>query len=546
VTSRATHEVVNQPPPLVGVDRFSADDALVEAVRRHGGEHALGDLAELGRRAGSAETRQLATMANTYPPTLRTHDRYGRRVDEVEFHPAWHELMTVAIGHGLAGDPWRPDASPAAHLVRAAGLYVWSQAEAGHACPVSMTYAAVPALRADPQLAAFWEPRLTAPRYQPGLSPPAEKTGCLAGMAMTEKQGGSDVRAGTTRATPLAGPGEYALTGHKWFCSAPMSDVFLVLAQAPDGLTCFVLPRVLPDGGRNQFAIQRLKDKLGNRSNASAEVEFDQSWALRLGPEGRGVATIMEMVALTRLDCVTSSAALMRAAVSEAVHHARHRAAFGRPLIDAPLMRAVLADLALEAEAAAVLAMWLAAAVDAGERAAPLLRLALPVAKFWVTKRASGVSAEALECLGGNGYVEDSGMPRLYREAPVNAIWEGSGNVQALDVCRVLRREPDALSALLAEVGQAHGADPRLDAAVRGVLTELGDVAELEAGARRLVERLALVLQGSLLVRFAPPAVADAFCAARLGSGGVSFGALPAGLDLAPLLARAAPTPPAS
>ncbi len=536
-----THAVFNQPPPLVDVDLLAADDPLAEAVRRHGGQASLAGLGELGRRAGSAEVARLAADANDFPPRLRSHDRYGNRVDEVEFHPAWHELLTVAVSAGLAGSPWREDAGPAAHLVRAAGLYLWTQAEAGHACPVSMTYAAVPALRVDPALAAEWVPKLSAPVYQPGLRPVADKAGALAGMAMTEKQGGSDVRAGTTSARRLDAEGEYLLTGHKWFCSAPMCDVFLVLAQAPDGLTCFLTPRVLPDGRRNPFRLMRLKDKLGNRSNASAEVELDGTWARRLGEEGRGVATILEMVALTRLDCALSSAALMRAAVSQAVHHARHRQAFGRALIDAPAMRAVLADLAIEAEAASTLALWLASLFDAGEAAGPLRRIALPVAKFWVTKRTLGVTGEALECLGGNGYVEESGMPRLYREAPVNSIWEGAGNVQALDVLRALRREPAAVDALLAELGRCHGVDPRLDAAVNELLVELGDLAEPEAGARRLAARLALVLQGALLTRHAPSEVADAFCAARLGPSGPGavYGTLPRGLPLATILDRA-------
>lgn len=444
---------------------------------------------------------------------------------------------------GLTAAWPRPDG----HLRRTAAFVVWSQVEAGHGCPLSMTHAAVPALRAEPELAAVWEPLLTSTVYEPGLRPPAGKAGVLAGMGMTEKQGGSDVRANTTEAVPLAEAGAYALRGHKWFCSAPMSDVFLVLARAPGGLTCFLLPRVLPDGSRNTFLIQRLKDKLGNRSNASAEVEFDGSTlAWRIGEEGRGVATIIEMVAATRLDCVAGSAAIMRQAVTQAVHHARYRSAFGGPLIDKPLMRNVLADLALESEAATALTMRLAAAQDraaagsAGER--HLLRLALPAAKYWVTKRCTPLTAEALECLGGNGYVEESGMPRLLRESPLNSIWEGAGNVQALDVLRALQREPQALNAFLNEVGQSSGADHRLDAAIKEVLTELSDLDGIEARARRLVERLALVLQGSLLVRHAPAEVADAFCASRLGGErGLAFGTLPNGLDLEAVVERALP-----
>jgi putative acyl-CoA dehydrogenase len=379
--------------------------------------------------------------------------------------------------------------------------------------------------------------------YDPRLVPAGEKPGALFGMGMTEKQGGSDVRANTTRAEPLAEEGAYALTGHKWFCSAPMSDGFLVLAQAPAGLTCFLLPRVLPDGTRNVFALQRLKDKLGNRSNASSEVEFSGTWARRVGEEGRGVPTIIEMVAATRLDCALGSAALMRQAVAQAVHHATHRSAFGGPLIDKPLMRNVLADLALESEAATTTALRLAAAYDADtEHERHFRRLAVAVTKFWVTKRCPAVAAEALECLGGNGYVEESGLPRIFRESPLNSVWEGSGNVQALDVLRVLQREPLALNAFLTEVGLARGADHRLDAAVKDLLTELGDLEGVETRARRVVERMALVLQGSLLVRHAPAAVSDAFCASRLGGDwGATFGTLPPGLDLAAVLTRTTP-----
>ncbi|MFF7337933.1 acyl-CoA dehydrogenase family protein [Streptomyces sp. NPDC008163] len=538
-----THTVSNQAPPLLGYDVFGADRVLGEAVERHLPPEVLDEardgLTALGRSAGSAQAASWGAEANANPPRLRTHDRYGRRVDEVDFHPAWHRLLGHAVGAGLTG-AWD---RPGGHVRRAAGFLVWTQAEAGHGCPLSMTHAAVPALRAEPEVAAEWEPLLTSRVYEEGLRPPGRKAGALLGMGMTEKQGGSDVRANTTRAEPLSGDGGYALTGHKWFCSAPMSDGFLVLAQAPEGLTCFLLPRVLPDGSRNPFAIQRLKDKLGNRSNASAEVEFAGTWARRIGEEGQGVRTIMGMVAATRLDCVTGSAALMRQAVAQAVHHTTHRSAFGGPLVDKPLMRNVLADLAVESEAATVLAMRLAAAYDdGGEAEAAFLRIAVPAAKYWVTKRCTPLVGEALECLGGNGYVEESGMPRLLREAPLNSIWEGSGNVQALDVLRVLRREPLALNAFLQEVGRARGADHRLDAAIRDMLTELADLEGIEARARRVVERIALVLQGSLLVRWAPPEVADAFCASRLGGdGGAAFGTLPHTLDLGAVVARARP-----
>ncbi|WP_328501157.1 acyl-CoA dehydrogenase family protein [Streptomyces sp. NBC_00457] len=538
-----THTVTNQPPPLVGYDVYSADKALTEAVERHLDPALLdevrGELAALGRTAGSAQVQEWGVQANENPPRLRTHDRYGRRIDEVDFHPAWHRLLGKGVSAGLTAAWGRPGG----HLRRAAAFLVWTQVDAGNCCPLSMTHAAVPALRTDPALAAEWEPRLTSMIYDRELRPAPLKAGALFGMGMTEKQGGSDVRANTTSAVPLAEDGRYALTGHKWFCSAPMSDGFLVLAQAPEGLTCFLVPRVLEDGTRNVFLLQRLKDKLGNRSNASSEVEFDGTWARRVGDEGRGVRTIIDMVAATRLDCVLGSAGLMRQAVVQAVHHCTHREAFGGKLLDKPLMRNVLADLALESEAATTLALRLAAAYDdGGEQELALLRLAVPAAKYWVTKRCTPVTVEAAECLGGNGYVEESGMPRLVRESPLNSIWEGAGNVQALDVLRALQREPMALNAYLQEVGQARGADHRLDAAIKDLLTELADLENIEARARRLTERLALVLQGSLLVRHAPPEVADAFCAARLGGdGGAAFGTLPHSLDLAAIVDRATP-----
>jgi putative acyl-CoA dehydrogenase len=557
-----THTVTNQAPPLVGYDVYSADRALTEGVERHVPAELLDgvrkELTELGRTAGSARAQEWGVQANENPPKLRTHDRYGNRIDEVDFHPAWHRLLGKAVSAGLV-NAW---GRPAGHVRRAAGFLVWSQVEAGHGCPVSMTHAAVPALRTDPALAAEWEPLLTSEVYEEELRPVAQKSGALLGMGMTEKQGGSDVRTNTTRAEPLAGgAGEYLLTGHKWFCSAPMCDGFLVLAQAAGGgtsraeghggLTCFLVPRVLADGTRNVFRIQRLKDKLGNRSNASSEVEFDGTWARRVGEEGRGVRTIIEMVAATRVDCVIGSAALMRQSVAQAIHHTAYRSAFGGLLIDKPLMRNVLADLALESEAATTLALRLAAAYDAGtdeERA--FLRLAVPAAKYWVTKRCTPTVAEALECLGGNGYVEESGLPRLLRESPLNSIWEGSGNVQALDMLRALRGSPHAagrrgsespaLDAFLREVGKAHGADRRLDAAIKDLLTGLADLGGMEAGARRLAERFALVLQASLLVRWAPPEVADAFCASRLGGDwGTAFGTLPHTLDLASVVERA-------
>ncbi|CAL9397607.1 DNA alkylation response protein [Streptomyces sp. DH-12] len=538
-----THTVTNQAPPLVQYDVFGSDRALVGAVERHlapeAREAGLAELSALGHTCGSAQVQEWGAQANENPPRLRTHDRYGHRIDEVDFHPAWHRLLGKGVSAGLTAAWGRPGG----HVRRAAAFLMWTQVEAGNCCPLSMTHAAVPALRTDPELAAEWEPRLTSVIYDRALRAPGQKPGALFGMGMTEKQGGSDVRASTTAARPLAEDGAYALTGHKWFCSAPMSDAFLVLAQAPGGLTCFLVPRVLEDGSRNVFLIQRLKDKLGNRSNASAEVEFDGTWARRVGEEGRGVRTVMGMVAATRLDCVLGSAGLMRQAVAQAVHHCAHREAFGGKLLDKPLMRNVLADLALESEAATTLALRLAAAYDdGGEQERALLRIAVPAAKYWVTKRCAPVAVEAAECLGGNGYVEESGMPRLVRESPLNSIWEGAGNVQALDVLRALRRDPGVLDAYLREVGRARGADHRLDAAIKDLLTGLADLEGVEGRARRLTERLALVLQGSLLVRYAPPEVADAFCAGRLGGdAGAAFGTLPPTLDLASVVERARP-----
>ncbi|HEX6528056.1 MAG TPA: acyl-CoA dehydrogenase family protein [Streptosporangiaceae bacterium] len=541
--THATHEVFNQPPPLTGYD-VAEDPALLDALRREGGEWALPAVRELGRLAGSAQVQEWGRLANEYPPRLRTHDRFGRRVDEVEFHPAWHELMGAAVRHGLHAAPWH-SGRPGAHVARAAGFYVWASAEAGHTCPVSMTYAIVPALRREPSLAGTYEPLLAAPSYDFGLRPPLTKSGLLAGMSMTEKQGGSDVRANTTRAVP-AGDGSYRLTGHKWFTSAPMCDLFLVLAQAPAGLSCFLLPRVLKDGTTNGMRLQRLKDKLGNRSNASAEVEYDEAVAWLVGEEGRGVRTIIEMVNMTRLDCVLGAATGMRAGVVTAAHHAAHRSAFGRVLAEQPAMAGVLADLAIESEAATVVALRLAGATDRavrGDQAEALFRrLALAATKYWVCKRAPAHAAEALECLGGNGYVEESGMPRLYREAPLGSIWEGSGNVAALDVLRAAMRDPSCVDAFLAEVDLAAGGDRRLDAAAKELRDSIADQDAIESRARRIAERMALVLQASLLVRHGHPAVSDAFCASRLGGDwGHAFGTLPTGLDLGAIVERATP-----
>ncbi len=540
----------NQPAPLIGHDVLTTDAGLLDAVRRvtstgsepdGAAEEVLGSLKDLGRLAGTAEAREHAMLANRHTPELVPFDRYGNRVDEVRFHPSWHWLMERGIAFGLAAAPWTSDDAHA-HLRRAVGFYAWSQVESGHGCPISMTYAAVPALRRDAALAEEWVPRLASTTYDFGLRSPVDKDGCLAGMGMTEKQGGSDVRANLTAATP--DDDGYLLEGHKWFTSAPMNDVFLVLAQAPDGLTCFVVPRVLPDGSRNPFALQRLKDKLGNRSNASAELELHRTRGFRLGDEGRGVATIIEMVAATRLDCVLGSAALMRRAVAEAGWHASGRSAFGGRLADKPLMQNVIADLAVESEAATALAIRLAAAVDRDddEHETALRRIALPLAKFWVCKRTPALVAEALECLGGNGYVEESGLPMLFRESPLNSIWEGSGNINALDVLRALSSAPGALDAWLTEMSRVRGDNAHLDAAVHDVLTGLADLSGAEVSARRLAARMTTCLQGALLLGGGDPVVGDLFCASRLGGDwGQTFGTLPAGPELAELTRRTTP-----
>ena len=528
----------NQAPPLEGYDLYGENRPLVEAVAREGAGWAGEALRGLGELLGG-EPLEWGRLANENPPQLRTHDRFGNRIDEVEFHPAWHRLLGLGVEHALHAAPWR-EPRAGVHVARAAGFLTLAQVEAGVCCPLSMTFASLATLREEPELYDEWKPALTSTVYHPGLRPVTEKAGALCGMSLTERQGGSDVRANETVARPSADGGEATLRGDKWFCSAPMCDAFLVTAHAPGGLTCYLVPRVLSDGERNAFHIDRLKDKLGNRSNASAEIRLDGAWARRVGEEGRGVRTIIEMVAHTRLDCVLGSTGLMRRAVAEATHHAAHRAAFGRLLTEQPLMQNVLADLCLDSEAATVLAMRLARAYD--EQDAPFRRLATAVAKYWVCKSTPPLVAEALECLGGNGYVEESVLPRLYRESPLNSVWEGAGNVNALDVLRAVARQPESLDALLAEIDLAAGADARLDAAVADLRRELADPADAELRARRLVERLALCLQGSLLVRHGDAAVADAFCATRLGGdGGRAYGTLPAGLSLAAIVERHRP-----
>ncbi|MCP2292085.1 acyl-CoA dehydrogenase family protein [Nocardia amikacinitolerans] len=538
-----THEVTNQVPPLVDFDA-AEQPVILEALRRAGAESAIDDVRAVGKVAGSAEAQTLGDLAEAHPPVLRTHDRYGHRIDEVEYDPSYHRLMEYAVGFGLHAAPWA-DSGPSPHLVRAAKMSVWSQVDAGHGCPISMTYAVVPALRANPELAAQYEPLLVAKEYDPGLRVPSTKRGLIAGMSMTEKQGGSDVRANTTAAVPNA-DGTYRITGHKWFTSAPMSDFFLVLAQAPGGLSCFFVPRVLPDGTRNTFSLQRLKDKLGNHSNASSEVEYDDTVGWLVGAEGRGVPTIIEMVNLTRLDCTLGSASGMRAGVAMAVHHATHRRAFGAQLIDQPLMRNVLADLALEAEGATTVALWLAEVTDravAGDETADRLRrIALAVSKYYICKRGPIHAAEALECLGGNGYVEESRMPRLYREAPLMSVWEGSGNVAALDTLRALAKQPETLGVFFDEVERARGADARLDAAIAALRDQFTDFDTIQYRARRVVGEMAQVLQGSLLVRYGHPAVADGYTVSRLGRDhGDVFGTLPHGVDTGSIIERVTP-----
>ncbi len=541
-----THRVTNQPPPMGDYNVFEADRPLIEAVRREGAEWAQERIAAVGAFAGSEHARELGALANENSPKLRTHDRYGNRVDEVEFHPAWHELLGRAVGYELHSLPWKQP-GPGAHVARGAAFVCMSQAEAGIGCPISMTYSVIPALRTQPELAAEWEPRFLSAEYDPANAPAPQKSGALAGMGMTEKQGGTDVRANTTVARPVngGGPGaEYQLTGHKWFMSAPQCDAFLVLAQADGGISCFLFPRWTPDGERNRFRLQRLKDKLGNRSNASSEVEFDAASAWLVGEEGAGVRTIIEMVNHTRLDCVIGGATGMRAGVAQAIHHDSHRSVFGRELTEQPLMRNVLADLCVESEAATIAAMRLARAYDeaiAGDtEAQSLKRIANAVLKYWICKRAPMHAAEALECLGGNGYVEESGMPRLFRESPLNSIWEGSGNVQCLDVLRAMIKSPASLDAFFTEVAEGVGAEPRLDSYAQELRDELpGDIETIETRARRVVEKMALALQGSLLVRYGDPAVADAFCASRLsGDWGQAFGTLPAGIDFTRIIDR--------
>ena len=547
--STVTHEVLNQPTPLQDINLFEGHQALRDALRLHAPGLDTASLASLGKLAGSAEMQRHARLANVHTPELRTHDRFGHRVDEVEFHPSYHALMSAATAAGLHGTPYAADAQAGghAHLRRAAAFMLFTELEPSILCPISMTYAVTPALRDNPAIYRDWSPQLTSRAYDPVLRLWRDKPGVTMGMGMTEKQGGSDVRANTTQALPDGHDdwgARYRLTGHKWFMSAPMCDAFLVLAQSAGGLSCFFLPRVLPDGTRNVLRIQRLKDKLGNKANASSEVEFDDTVAWLVGDEGRGVSQILAMGVMTRLDCALGTSALMRQALSQALHHTAQRAAFGKRLIEQPLMKNVLADLALESEAATALALRLACAFDRphDEHERLLARVLTPIAKFWICKRGSHFAQEAMECLGGNGYVEEGGegvLARIYREMPVNSIWEGSGNIMALDLLRALRKG-DVAAALARELAPARGQHAALDRLIETLPTRVDQGAD-EVGARILARDVALAVQAALLAQTAPAAVFGAFCASRLKQPHDVFGTLPGGTDFDALIRRAMP-----
>ncbi len=541
-----THRVENVSCELADYNMYAQDTALREAVQREGAAWAEADLLRFGQLTGSAEYLEQGHLANKHQPELETHDRFGNRIDLVKFHPAYHRFMGTAIEHGLHSSPWT-DPRPGAHVARAAGNYLQTQVEAGHGCPITMTFAAIPALRLQPDLAAQWEPKITARVYDPRNVPVEQKAGVTIGMAMTEKQGGSDVQANSTRAYPVGqgGPGQaYELVGHKYFVSAPMCDAFLVLAHTDKGLSCFLLPRWRPDGTKNPFQVLRLKKKMGNASNASSETELRGALAWMVGEEGRGVRNIIEMVAMTRFDCMVGSSAGMRMALSQALHHCAHRSAFGARLNQQPLMQNVLADLALESEAAMTLSMRVARALDhRDDRHEDLLvRLVTAVGKYWICKRTPGHAYEAMECIGGSGVMEDSMFPRLFRESPVNAIWEGSGNIQCLDVLRAMAKTPEVVDAFFAELRHTQGQNTLLDQHVRDLGKEFADPTDLQYRARHVVERMALALQASLLVRGAPAFVADAFCASRLApEGSFNYGALPRGVDVQAIIERAMP-----
>jgi putative acyl-CoA dehydrogenase len=538
-----THEVTNQVPPLDDIDLYRADLPLQEWVRRFDAGWADQQLSDYGRLAGGP-LMQAGFLANENRPIFKSHDRHGHRIDLVEFHPAYHELMAAAVAAGIPAAPW-VDPRAGAQVARAATMYLHNQAEAGTSCPLTMTFACVPALRLQPDIAEIWLPKILSRQYDPRNLPIEQKTGATIGMAMTEKQGGTDVRANTTRAYPvgIGGPGQaYELVGHKWFCSAPMCDAFLTLAHTDKGLTCFLLPRHRPDGVRNQFYIQRLKNKLGNWANASSEVEYRGALAWMIGEEGRGVPTIIEMVSMTRFDCMIGSGSLMRQALTQAAHHCAHREVGGRVLSEQPLMQNVLADLALESEAALALTLRMGKALDSphDEQEAKFARLVTAVGKYWICKRAPAMINEAQECLGGAGYVEDTILPRLYREAPVNSIWEGSGNVQCLDVLRALSKEAGVLDALFTELGDGHG-DRRLALHIQQLQTAFRDTDDIQYRARQLTEDVAVALQARLLLEAGNATVSDAFIASRLDPRGRAYGTLPRGLDVAALVARASP-----
>lgn len=536
-----THVVENQAKPLGHYNAYASDLALREAVAREGGVWGEAPLMDFGAITGG-QMMDLGFAANENKPKLKTFDRYGHRIDEVEFHPAYHRVMELAMQSGVHAFAWRNADKPGAHVVRAALSYLHGQAESGTGCPLTMTHSSIPALRHQPELAKYWVPKLTAYEYDARVLPMADKRSCTIGMGMTEKQGGSDVRTNTTRAYPQA-DGSYEIVGHKWFLSAPMCDAWLVLAYTDRGITCFLMPKLRPDGSRNAIRIQRLKEKLGDWSNASSEVEFLGAYVQRVGEEGRGVATILEMVALTRLDCMIGSSALMRQAVVQALHHTSQRKAFGKLLSEQPLMQNVLADLTLESEAAMAFTLRVARAVDSSERdsmEAAFARIATAIGKYWICKRCPPLVNEAQECLGGTGYVEESNLPRLYRQAPLNSIWEGSGNIQCLDVLRALNKEPETREAIFGELLAARGVHPDLDREIGWLTRAFDDVATLEVRSRLVVERMALALQASILLRAGNSQVANAFCDSRLGGQhGLNFGTLPADAPMVHLIRRA-------
>lgn len=542
-----THDVLNQVPTLENYNLYTINPILKETVKREGAGWAEERLLTFGKQCGSKEVMQWASQANENTPVLHTHDRYGNRIDEVEFHPAWHQLMALSISNELHCLPWK-NQQAGSHVARAALMMMLAETELGHLCPVSMTFSIIPALQTQPDVAAEWMPGILSNQYDQRFIPASQKNGLTCGMAMTEKQGGSDVRANTTTATPIyaSGPGkEYTITGHKWFCSAPMSDSFLILAQAPKGLSCFLLPRWTPDGKRNAFYIQRLKDKLGNRSNASSEIEFNHAWARMIGEEGKGISTIIEMVNHTRLDCVIASTGLMHQATLQAIHHCTYRSAFGKKLIDQPLMLNVLADLSLETEAATLLMMRLSRSFDEknkSEEAAIFNRIVTPIAKFWICKRTPNLVYEALECHGGNGFVEESIMARIYREAPLYSVWEGSGNVICLDVLRAIRKEPMAIPVLISEFKKAEGVNHQLDLFTKKIISDLQNPELNEFEARYLVERMALVLQATLMIQHSPSIVSEVFCASRIGNhSGKVYGSLTGNVDCKAIINRIYP-----